>query len=224
MAKGVEGARQREGQARLGRALNGGNRVAPIPGAARRLEGNAHLGDVRNALLRLDERAAIPHWGIPAGWGPFTIDFSTMLRSFTSVYQFQDAETFARLTLRRLALAMEPATSPVGSTPMSRRRHCFPMQLASLPAAPWLRHFGETVLSLFYPPHCAACGAGTAAGVHLCAACADGARRLVAPFCYICSEPFVTLCKVEPVWQVAARLACSLIRLGGPLEKTSRGH
>jgi ComF family protein len=55
---------------------------------------------------------------------------------------------------------------------------------------PILRAFGETVISLLYPPHCAACKAPTEAGYHLCQPCADGARKLNPPFCSRCSEPF----------------------------------
>jgi ComF family protein len=53
-----------------------------------------------------------------------------------------------------------------------------------------LRHTRDALLSLFYPPHCAACGADTATGVHLCAKCGEGARRIEAPFCQQCSQPF----------------------------------
>lgn len=53
-----------------------------------------------------------------------------------------------------------------------------------------LRHAGEALLSLLYPPHCASCGADTAAGAQLCAACAGLARKIEAPFCQRCSEPF----------------------------------
>ncbi len=53
-----------------------------------------------------------------------------------------------------------------------------------------LRRTGEALLSLLYPPHCANCGADTAGGVHLCPACADQARKIEAPFCQRCSEPF----------------------------------
>jgi competence protein ComFC len=56
--------------------------------------------------------------------------------------------------------------------------------------APFLRKSFETLLSLFYPPHCANCGADTAAGIHLCESCDKGASRIVAPFCEHCSEPF----------------------------------
>jgi ComF family protein len=52
------------------------------------------------------------------------------------------------------------------------------------------RRIGEAALSLLYPPHCAACGAETPAGVHLCARCAATARRIEAPFCRVCSQPF----------------------------------
>ena len=53
-----------------------------------------------------------------------------------------------------------------------------------------LRRAGEALVSLLYPPHCANCGADTAGGAHLCAACAGQARRIEAPFCRRCSEPF----------------------------------
>jgi ComF family protein len=49
---------------------------------------------------------------------------------------------------------------------------------------------GKALLSLFFPPHCASCGADTEGGVHLCAGCAEKARRIEAPFCEKCSEPF----------------------------------
>ena len=49
---------------------------------------------------------------------------------------------------------------------------------------------GKTLLSLFYPPHCAACQADTEAGIHLCPACARTAQPIRAPFCRQCSEPF----------------------------------
>jgi ComF family protein len=52
------------------------------------------------------------------------------------------------------------------------------------------RRAGEAALALLYPPHCAACGAETPAGVHLCAPCREKARRIEAPFCRICSQPF----------------------------------
>jgi ComF family protein len=53
-----------------------------------------------------------------------------------------------------------------------------------------IRRAGEALLALVYPPHCAQCGADTAAGVHLCADCAAEARKIEAPFCARCSEPF----------------------------------
>ena len=53
-----------------------------------------------------------------------------------------------------------------------------------------LRLAGEGLLSLLYPPHCAACGADTVAGIYLCAACAGEAKRIESPFCRQCSQPF----------------------------------
>lgn len=53
-----------------------------------------------------------------------------------------------------------------------------------------LRLAGEGLLSLLYPPHCARCRADTAPGVHLCAACAEQARKIEPPFCRLCSQPF----------------------------------
>jgi len=53
-----------------------------------------------------------------------------------------------------------------------------------------LRLAGEGLLSLLYPPHCAKCGTDTASGVHLCAACAEQAKKIEAPFCRQCSQPF----------------------------------
>ena len=53
-----------------------------------------------------------------------------------------------------------------------------------------LRRAGEALVSLLYPPHCANCGADTEGGVHLCAACAGQAKKITAPFCQRCSEPF----------------------------------
>ena len=53
-----------------------------------------------------------------------------------------------------------------------------------------LQRAGEALLALLYPPHCASCGADTASGVHLCADCAGQARKIEAPFCARCSEPF----------------------------------
>lgn len=53
-----------------------------------------------------------------------------------------------------------------------------------------LRRAGEALLSLFYPPHCAECGGDTPGGEHLCATCAETARRIEAPFCRQCSQPF----------------------------------
>jgi ComF family protein len=57
-------------------------------------------------------------------------------------------------------------------------------------ATDFLRRLGTAALGLVYPPHCAACGAETPPELHLCETCAGGARRIVAPFCRGCSEPF----------------------------------
>ena len=48
----------------------------------------------------------------------------------------------------------------------------------------------EATLSLFYPPHCAACGSDTPASVHLCGGCAAQVTRIEPPFCRVCSQPF----------------------------------
>lgn len=53
-----------------------------------------------------------------------------------------------------------------------------------------VRRGAAALLSLFYPPHCAACGANTTAGTHLCVACGDEVKRIAAPFCRVCSQPF----------------------------------
>ena len=53
-----------------------------------------------------------------------------------------------------------------------------------------LRRAAEALTSLFFPPHCAACGADTPGGAHLCAGCAGAAKKITAPFCQRCSEPF----------------------------------
>ncbi|MHA3773167.1 ComF family protein [Verrucomicrobiota bacterium sgz303538] len=52
------------------------------------------------------------------------------------------------------------------------------------------RRSGSALLSLLYPPHCATCQKDTEAGVHLCTECAKGARRIKAPYCQHCSQPF----------------------------------
>jgi ComF family protein len=56
--------------------------------------------------------------------------------------------------------------------------------------AQFCRRAGEALLSLVYPPHCAACGADTPAGEHLCEKCAATVRRIEPPFCSVCSQPF----------------------------------
>ncbi len=48
----------------------------------------------------------------------------------------------------------------------------------------------EPLISLVLPPHCALCKADTADGVHLCEPCKNKARRINAPFCQTCSQPF----------------------------------
>jgi competence protein ComFC len=53
-----------------------------------------------------------------------------------------------------------------------------------------VRRASGALLSLFYPPHCAACGTSTEAGVHLCAECGGQVRRIEKPFCRVCSQPF----------------------------------
>jgi ComF family protein len=52
------------------------------------------------------------------------------------------------------------------------------------------RRTADAALSLLYPPHCAACGAETPAGRHVCDPCNATARRIAAPFCRVCSQPF----------------------------------
>jgi ComF family protein len=56
--------------------------------------------------------------------------------------------------------------------------------------AQFCRRAGEALLSLVYPPHCAACGTDTPAGEHLCEPCASTVRRIEPPFCAVCSQPF----------------------------------
>lgn len=58
----------------------------------------------------------------------------------------------------------------------------------SIPAL--ARRAREALISLCFPPHCASCRVDTAPGVHLCEACAKGAKRIEAPRCERCSEPF----------------------------------
>jgi ComF family protein len=53
-----------------------------------------------------------------------------------------------------------------------------------------IRGAGEALLSLLYPSHCAKCGADTEGDACLCADCAATARKIEAPFCQRCSEPF----------------------------------
>jgi len=53
-----------------------------------------------------------------------------------------------------------------------------------------IQRVAETLVSLLYPPHCAACGVSTPAQVFVCPQCANGAHRIEAPFCRQCSQPF----------------------------------
>ena len=53
-----------------------------------------------------------------------------------------------------------------------------------------IRRAGDALLSLFYPPHCAGCGASTESGIHVCTGCADKVTRIEPPFCRVCSQPF----------------------------------
>ncbi len=53
-----------------------------------------------------------------------------------------------------------------------------------------VRSAGETLLSLFYPSHCAACQRDTEGGSHLCEDCASTAQLIRSPFCRQCSQPF----------------------------------
>ena len=46
------------------------------------------------------------------------------------------------------------------------------------------------LVSLFYPPHCAACTNAVDPGESLCARCSETARRVLPPFCAKCSQPF----------------------------------
>jgi competence protein ComFC len=53
-----------------------------------------------------------------------------------------------------------------------------------------LRHAGDAFLSLLYPPHCVSCAATLETGQYLCETCMGAARRIRAPFCETCSQPF----------------------------------
>jgi competence protein ComFC len=50
--------------------------------------------------------------------------------------------------------------------------------------------FGGGLLSLCFPPNCAICGSDTAAGDHLCEACASEIESIREPYCSKCSSPF----------------------------------
>jgi len=53
-----------------------------------------------------------------------------------------------------------------------------------------LRQSCEAVFTLLYPPHCVMCGTDLDTGQYLCETCKNAARRIRAPFCKICSQPF----------------------------------
>jgi ComF family protein len=53
-----------------------------------------------------------------------------------------------------------------------------------------VKRFAEALGTLFYPPHCAGCGRQVAPGGYLCEVCAGVVRRIEAPFCEKCSQPF----------------------------------
>lgn len=59
------------------------------------------------------------------------------------------------------------------------------MRLADLP-----RSTAEAFLSLLYPPHCAHCPARIESHEFICSGCLEKAKRIEAPFCDICSQPF----------------------------------
>jgi ComF family protein len=52
------------------------------------------------------------------------------------------------------------------------------------------RRATDAALSLFYPPHCAVCGTDTSKGVYLCPKCLAEAKRIEAPYCQKCSQPY----------------------------------
>lgn len=53
-----------------------------------------------------------------------------------------------------------------------------------------LQHSAGAFLSLIYPPHCVLCNTNLEARGYLCGACKGEAKRILAPFCEICSQPF----------------------------------
>lgn len=53
-----------------------------------------------------------------------------------------------------------------------------------------LRRAVDATLSLVYPPHCVVCNTEVEPGVHLCASCEGGVRKIEAPSCRQCSSPF----------------------------------
>jgi len=56
---------------------------------------------------------------------------------------------------------------------------------------PLLRQWGEQLLNLVYPPHCVFCKTATSSGREvICPACRATAKRVLPPFCQVCSRPF----------------------------------
>ena len=53
-----------------------------------------------------------------------------------------------------------------------------------------LRHSAGALLTLIYPPHCVLCNTNLDAREYLCEPCRSKAKRIRAPFCNICSQPF----------------------------------
>ncbi|HWL53728.1 MAG TPA: ComF family protein [Chthoniobacteraceae bacterium] len=89
---------------------------------------------------------------------------------------------------------------------------------------PPLRHLGNRVLDLLYPPYCTVCRAPAEARLHLCPECLAAAPKVCEPFCEICSTPFegaihsamtCPACRDEPRvfdFAVAARRSQGVVR------------
>lgn len=58
------------------------------------------------------------------------------------------------------------------------------------PLLPLLRHAGDALLDLLFPPHCTLCRAPTPRGEHLCPSCRAKAKALTGPLCSVCSTPY----------------------------------
>ena len=54
----------------------------------------------------------------------------------------------------------------------------------------WWKPWVEAAAGLLYPPGCVCCGTALSGGKYLCAPCGEEARRIEAPFCRVCSQPF----------------------------------